>query len=110
MVRHVKIKPSCLIPLDVPFPGATGTYSPAINNAGEIVGSWNDSAGNAHGYTLIAGQCKSFDCAGASQVQLYYGINSEGDIAGSYADASGNIHVFLRKENACTALNFPGAT
>jgi hypothetical protein len=100
--------------LNVPFAGATGTYSPAINNAGMIVGSWSDSAENQHGYTLIAGKFEPFDVPGANTAEnqfllLYYGINSEGDIVGTYFDASFNTHGFLRKGTTYTSINFPGA-
>jgi uncharacterized membrane protein len=100
--------------LDVPFAGATGTYSPAINNTGLIVGSWSDSAGNQHGYTLIAGKFEPFDVPGANKAEnqfllLYYGINSEGDIVGTYFDASFNTHGFLRQGKTYTTIDFPGA-
>jgi hypothetical protein len=100
--------------LDVPFSGATGTYSPAINNAGMIVGSWSDSAENQHSYTLIAGKFESFDVPAANKAEnqfllLYYGINSEGDIVGTFFDASFNTHGFLRKGNTYTTIDFPGA-
>ncbi|GLQ91682.1 hypothetical protein GCM10007901_06320 [Dyella acidisoli] len=97
------------IPLNVPFVGAVSTFSPAINNTGEIVGGWTDSAGNSHGYTLIGGAYTSFDYPGGGQIQLYLSVNSQGDIAGSYADASGNVHGFLRRGDTYTSIDFPGA-
>jgi hypothetical protein len=96
-------------PLNVPFPDAVSTFSPAINNTGEIVGGWTDGAGNSHGYTLIKGVYTSFDYPGVSQIQLYLAVNSEGHIVGSYADANGNVHGFLRRGNTYTSIDFPGA-
>ncbi len=96
-------------PLDVPFAGATGTFSPAINDRGEIVGGWVDSAGNEHSYTLINGTFTSFDVPGSSQAQFYYGINNARDITGSFADANGNVHGFLRHGDIYTQLDVPGA-
>ncbi|HWX67847.1 MAG TPA: hypothetical protein VNZ27_15625 [Rhodanobacter sp.] len=96
-------------PLNVPFAGALSTFSPAINNAGEIVGGWTDSAGNSHGYTLIGGRYASFDYPGVAQIQLYLSVNSEGHIVGSYADAGGNVHGFLRRGEIYTPIDFPGA-
>lgn len=96
-------------PIDVPFAGAVSTFSPAINNTGEIVGGWTDSAGNAHGYTRIGGTYASFDYPGGGQIQLYLAVNSEGDIVGSYADAGGTVHGFLRRGGTYTSIDFPGA-
>lgn len=97
------------IPLNVPFVGAVSTFSPAINDTGEIVGGWTDSAGNSHGYTLIGGTYTSFDYPGGGQIQLYLSVNSEGHIVGSYADANGNVHGFLRRGTTYTSIDFPGA-
>lgn len=96
-------------PLNVPFAGAVSTFSPAINNAGEIVGGWTDSTGNSHGYTLIGDTYTSFDYPGGGQIQLYLSVNSEGHIVGSYADANGNVHGFLRRGETYTSIDFPGA-
>lgn len=96
-------------PLNVPFTGAVSTFSPAINNTGEIVGGWTDSTGNSHGYTLIGGTYTSFDYPGGGQIQLYLSVNSEGHIVGSYADANGNVHGFLRRGDTYTSIDFPGA-
>ena len=96
-------------PLNVPFVGAVSTFSPAINNTGEIVGGWTDSAGNSHGYTRIGDTYTSFDYPGGGQIQLYLSVNSEGHIVGSYADANGNVHGFLRRGETYTSIDFPGA-
>jgi probable HAF family extracellular repeat protein len=33
------------------FPGAAGTYATGVNDAGEVVGYFEDSSGNSHGFT-----------------------------------------------------------
>ncbi|GLQ89082.1 hypothetical protein GCM10007898_26540 [Dyella flagellata] len=96
-------------PLNVPFADAVSTFSPAINDEGEIVGGWTDSAGNSHGYTRIGGSYTSFDYPGGGQIQLYLAVNSDGDIVGSYADANGAVHGFLRRGETYTSIDFPGA-
>ncbi|WP_188792610.1 hypothetical protein [Dyella nitratireducens] len=96
-------------PINLPFAGVVSTFSPAINNTGEIVGGWTDSAGNSHGYTRIGDTYTSFDYPGGGQIQLYLSVNSEGDIVGSYADASGAVHGFLRRGETYTSIDFPGA-
>jgi hypothetical protein len=101
---HGKFKP-----LNVPFADAVSTFSPAINDTGEIVGGWTDSAGNSHGYTQIGDTYSSFDYPGGGQIQLYLSVNSEGHIVGSYADSNGNVHGFLRRGETYTSIDFPGA-
>jgi len=95
-------------PLEVPFAGAAGTYSPGISNAGEITGGWFDSAGNSHGFTLGQGVYTSFDYPGAPYTDAY-ALNSEGDITGYYLDGGGNIHGFNRRRGVYTSIDYPGA-
>jgi len=89
--------------LDVPFAGATGTYSLAINDSGEVVGCWTDSDGNDHGFTLLAGAYTSFDYPGGPQT-CAYGVNNAGDIVGEFAYGS-----FLLSGGTYSPLAFPGA-
>ena len=37
------------------YPGSSGTYTPAINESGQIVGSYTDSSGYFHGFLLSGG-------------------------------------------------------
>jgi len=47
------------------FPGATFTDAYGINNAGDIVGDYLDSAGAGHGFLLKNGTFSSFDAPNA---------------------------------------------
>ncbi len=94
--------------IDVPFPGALGTFPYGINNSGEIVGGWRDSNKDEHAFTLIGGTYASFDYPGASATGAF-GINSAGDIVGGYNDGSGTAHGFLLSGGTYTSIDFPGA-
>ena len=37
----------------VDFPTATGTWVYGLNDLGEIVGTWTDTAGNIHGFYAV---------------------------------------------------------
>jgi hypothetical protein len=74
--------------LNVPFAGATATLPQSINNSGEVVvGGWDDSDGNEHGFTLIAGTYASFDFPGGTRPMLPMST-ARGTWVG-YLDASG---------------------
>jgi len=94
--------------LDVPFAGSKGTYVVAINNSGEIVGSWSDG-GISQGFTLIDGTYTSLDYPGATYT-FAEDVNSQGDIVGTYirSDSNGN-QGFLLSGGTYTSIEFPGA-
>ena len=74
------------------IPGATGTYTFGINDAGQIVGYYSNPA--IHGFVLdVDGSYTTLDVPGGSGTQAYR-INSLGQIVGQYA-AGGRIHGFL---------------
>jgi probable HAF family extracellular repeat protein len=94
--------------LDVPFAGSKGTYPTAINNSGEIVGSWSDG-GISQGFTLIDGTYTSLDYPGATYT-FVDDVNSQGDIVGIYIspDSNGN-QGYLLSGGTYTSIEFPGA-
>ena len=74
----------------VDVPGASGTLATGINNRGQIVGIYYDTAGNSHGFLLKRGNFSTVDVPG-SLVGVFgtlqteaNGINPEGDIVGDY--------------------------
>src|SRR5512144_524620 len=75
------------------YPGANVTYANAINDAGDIVGQYMDSANLAHGFLLSGGKFTAIDFPGARQTWAL-GINSRGDISGYYG-LDGVQHGFL---------------
>jgi serine/threonine protein kinase/tetratricopeptide (TPR) repeat protein len=91
-------------------PGSTSTRGVGINNAGTIVGNFNDANGVIHGYVLSAGSFTQIDVPG-SVLTLADGINDLGTIVGRYDFPSvGDAHGFLLSGGTFTTFDFPGAT
>ena len=82
------------------------THANAINDAGDIVGQYLDTASLWHGFLLSGDKFTSIDFPGAKQT-FPMGINSRGDIAGYYG-LDGVQHGFLLSKGKFTALNCPG--
>src|SRR5689334_12671303 len=79
-----------------------------INNAGQIVGQYIDSANHLHGFLLSGGTYTIVDdpraTPGASTSA--YGINGSGQIVGKYTDAMNHTHGFLLSGGAYTTLDY----
>jgi probable HAF family extracellular repeat protein len=80
-------------PIDVP--GATRTAANG-NSTNEIVGEFDDTDGNTHGFLFNGGAFTKFDAPGASATVIG-GINAPGQFAGSYVDGTGRFHAFFDK-------------
>ena len=78
----------------IDVPGATATFALSTNPPGDIVGDYQDSRGNSHGFLLRKGKFTTIDVPGATHTEAI-GINPPGDIVGFYDDRSGNSHGFL---------------
>lgn len=73
---------------------------------GDVVGSYEDTAGNYHGFSYFGGAgCIPIDYAGALRT-LATGVNSAGLIVGQYMDTSSVWHGFL---NGGATIDYPGA-
>jgi YVTN family beta-propeller protein len=94
--------------INISYPGATSTYPNGINNRGEIVGSYTDSDGLSHGFTLLNGQFTAFNVPGALGT-FPAGINDLDEIVGSYVDAQSVLHGFLLNGAAYSTIDFPGS-
>jgi len=95
----------------IDFPGAVGTLAVDINDLGQIVGRYIDSAGVNHGYLLNNGVFTSITFPGASFTRAI-GINRNGDIVGSYStpsDKGPGEHGFLLRGGVFTSIDFPTA-
>src|SRR5579859_87584 len=99
--------------------GVCGTQPAAINDLGEIIGTYFDSQCNSHGFLRKAGgEIVTFDDpnAGYPSSIPYPGttptdINNAGDIVGSYTDAAGGIHGFVRsRQGTFTTIDDPSST
>jgi probable HAF family extracellular repeat protein len=92
--------------LDVP--GASSTAARGINDLGQIVGFFSDSAGT-HGFFLDAdGSFTAIDVPGAS-LTTARSINTAGKIVGYFTDSAGT-HGFLDTGGSFTTIDVPGAT
>src|SRR5438034_2505816 len=68
-----------------------GTYGTGINTAGDIVGTWLDSGGDAHGFMLSGGIYTTIDYPGAADTYLT-GINDLGQIVGHSSVGTGFLY------------------
>jgi probable HAF family extracellular repeat protein len=89
--------------------GATVTQPRAINNAGEIVGDWTDTAGMTHGFLWTATHgFTSFDAPLATLTSIT-AINSSGVTAGHYSDGKTDHGFVLDPQSGLTILDAPHA-
>jgi hypothetical protein len=65
----------------IDYPGAILTQSFGINNAGEIVGEYEDVSGFVHGFVLSSGNYGSIDYPN-DQASQAMGINNRGQVVG----------------------------
>jgi uncharacterized membrane protein len=76
------------------IPGQGDTEPGAINNAGDIVGTYDDINFITHGFLRTRGNFQTVDFP-ASTTTFVFGINSQQQIVGVYFDDAGNVHSFL---------------
>jgi len=69
--------------IDVPGSqaGSTGEYGLALNNWGEVAGSYFDGAGNRNGFLYTDGKYATIDAPGATDTYVC-GMNDLGQILG----------------------------
>ncbi len=96
----------------IDFPGSVATLAVDINDLGQIVGRYIDSAGINHGYLLNNGVFTWITFPGAAFTRAI-GINRNADIVGSYYTPnelkSVFEHGFLLRGGVFTAINFPNS-
>src|SRR5439155_14302889 len=80
-----------------------------INDAGTIVGNYQDQAGFFHSFLLSNGVPITFDVPQATETNAL-GINASGEIVGTYTDQANTFHGFLLRDGIYTTLDVPGAT
>ena len=96
----------------IDFPGAVLTNVQGINDLGELVGFYTDTAGKTHGFLRSGEQYRSIDFPGAG-LTLARGIGPAGDIVGSYQrqNESGAVpgHGFLMtRRGGFFKVDYPG--
>jgi uncharacterized membrane protein len=102
----------------IDVPGAVFTSASGINPRGDIVGSYTDGTGRAHGFLLRDGEFTAIDFRDAAGTVVAgtdaRGIGPSGEIVGTYSVAGEpavNVHGYLlTKQGEFVAVNYPGHT
>jgi hypothetical protein len=97
----------------VDFPGSTGTFIFALNNAGQFVGAEQDTAGVAHAIFDDGEQLQLLDLSPLGPIGRSFAlsINNRGDIAGAYRDLAGVAHGYVHhSDGRVSHIDFPGAS
>ena len=94
----------------VDFPGAIATtLNGGPDPQGTSVGSWTDTGGITHGFTLSrSGVFTSFDPPGSTLTTPNF-ISPQRVIVGGYNDSANVAHGFVLKNGQYTTQDFPGA-
>jgi probable HAF family extracellular repeat protein len=75
--------------------GLIGTPASGINDAGQIVGRYEDANLKIHGFLYSNGSYITLDDPLAPAITLAFGINDAGQIAGTYHSIQNSTHGFL---------------
>jgi hypothetical protein len=91
--------------IDVPGSqlGTTGEFGLALNNLGQVAGSYTDNAGNSDGFLYTNGKYVTIDAPGAINT-FVYGLNDWGQILGVSSFSNGNSYVFLDTHGTFTNI------
>jgi hypothetical protein len=92
----------------ISFPGSKATMALGLTDAGEVVGTYQDSAGAYHGFTDIGGTFATLDAPSSASTQAS-GVNDSNKVVGAYSDAKGAVHGFSETSGTFTTLDVPGA-
>ena len=95
------------VTLDDPAASSYGTSAMGINDAGSIVGTYNDINDVAHGFLYSNGAYTNFDCPNSTATNAS-GINASGQIVG-FCWYNSTYHGFLLSNNVYTPIDFPQA-
>jgi probable HAF family extracellular repeat protein len=95
----------------VSFPGSSDQGADGVNDLGQIVGTYDDSAGVQHGYEFNGGTFTTIDVpfSGATATGPTQ-INNSGEIVGVWIDSSNVEHGFSLIGGVYTSFDYPGAT
>jgi len=94
---------------DIPGPtGATASEAIGINDKGEIVGWYEDSSYQYHGFLLQGTNYTTLDVPGAARTYAA-GINNKGHIVLYWYNSGGVAHSSLYKDNKYIPIDVPKA-
>jgi probable HAF family extracellular repeat protein len=91
--------------LDYPGPSIAGTQANAINNAGQIVGTYSSLTG-LHSFLYQNGVYTTIDDPNAVWTSATT-INNHGVVAGFYQDGQLNVHGFIYQNGQFTTVDHP---
>ena len=87
--------------------GALHTAATGINDHDEIVGNYQDTASNWHGFIQIGQKMSFLNYPGASETFIE-GVNNSGVVVGYYNTASDEQHGFVDFRGTMIKVDFPG--
>lgn len=93
-------------------PDSKATTGRGLNDSNQVLGYYEDKAGDQHGFVWDDGTFFSFDLPDLENVIPYpLGINNQGQIVGHYTDSACNCNGggFLLSRGILTRIDFPGA-
>lgn len=94
---------------DINFPNGAGTEATGINDKGDVVGLYFDSAGVQHGFLKKAGgSYQSIDVPGDTSADAY-GINNAGHIAVYAFTSAGDYDSYLYNGTTFKSIKDPNA-
>lgn len=85
-------------------PDSTGLYGLGLNNLGQVVGTYDDSAGNLAGFLYSGGKYVNIDAPGATNT-VFSGINDWGQIVGTAYYSNGSSHNFIDTHGTFTVIS-----
>jgi hypothetical protein len=92
----------------IDFPQSNGTQAIGINDSGEVVGSYLDSASVEHGFVKKGSTYTSIDVAGDSSTEAW-GINNKGQIAVFALNSAGGYDSFIYNGKTFKKISDPSA-
>ena len=85
------------------------TEGRGINNSRTVVGDYETSDLNQHGFFLSGGTFTEYDVPGGVTTNVL-GINDPGDFTGTFDPGSGILQAFIDRGGTLTSFSVPGAT
>jgi hypothetical protein len=89
------------------FPGSRSGQARSINDRGQVVGEYQDTAGSYHGYVWERGGFRTIDAPGAAGTSLF-DSNDRGQLLGIRLQLDGTIRGFLLDRGRFTTFDGPG--
>ena len=92
----------------VNVPGSVFTEASAINNAGQVAGTYQDTTGRTHGFLYNGTTYTNIDYPG-SNYNYVFGINAAGQLVGGYSVSNpfGPYHGFIYHNGVFTEFDYP---